>query len=183
MTFLSSLFKKREPSVFEIDPLRDLMVSAIPQPKKKEKLPLTAEQVESDKRLTNFASDVALNKLIDISKNKTVQNIGSSLFDAGVRKLGLVGGGLVPGRKMKLMPIPYKPLVLMKNGGLLNRKLQTKGGRVRGKDVGNVDTISCVLAVNEIVIPRQIAMNKVFKNMLTKDYNYNQKKGKFNPKK
>lgn len=71
-------------------------------------------------------------------------------------------------RRIGLMPVPNKPLELMK-----------KGGRVLGRDIGNIDTVPAVLAVNEIVIPRRISTTKKFKNYLTKNYNYNQKLGKF----
>jgi hypothetical protein len=60
-----------------------------------------------------------------------------------------------------------------------NTQLKKLGGKVKGKDVGNVDTVPTLLAVNEIVIPRKIAQSKKFKNYLSKNYNYNQKNGKF----
>lgn len=88
---------------------------------------------------------------------------------------------------MKIMPLPFKQPEYMNLGGELmsklqnthNMKLQKHGGKVKGKNVGNVDTIPTMLAVNEIVIPRRISMKPTFKKMLNKKYNYNIKKGKF----
>lgn len=60
-----------------------------------------------------------------------------------------------------------------------NKMLYKLGGKIRGRNVGNIDTIPTMLAVNEIVIPRNISKTKKFKNYLSKNYNYNQKTGKF----
>ena len=99
-------------------------------------------------------------------------------------------GGLVIGnpRRVGLMPVPIpfvEPQIMALGGAVMakqmahNTQLKKLGGKVKGKNVGNVDTIPTLLAVNEIVIPRKIAQSKKFKNYLKKNYNYNQKTGKF----
>lgn len=89
-------------------------------------------------------------------------------------------------QKMRIMPIPFVEPQLMNLGGnviakqnIHNMKLQRLGGKVKGKNVGNVDTIPTMLAVKEIVIPRRIATTKKFKNYLKNNYKYNIKKGVF----
>lgn len=107
------------------------------------------------------------------------------------RTLGLFRqGGLVIGnpRRVGLMPVPIpfiEPEIMALGGAVMakqsahNTQLKKLGGKVKGKNVGNIDTIPTLLAVNEIVIPRKIAQTKKFKKYLKKNYNYNQKTGKF----
>ena len=95
------------------------------------------------------------------------------------------GGNVVKNGRMKLMPIFRDPQFMILGGEATarqdahNKMLYKIGGRIRGKNVGNIDTVPTMLAVNEIVIPRNISKTKKFKNYLSKNYNYNQKTGKF----
>ena len=90
-------------------------------------------------------------------------------------------------QRMRIMPLPFKEPIYMNLGGYVmsqnqrthNMKLQKIGGKVKGKNVGNIDTIPTLLAVNEIVIPRRISMKPTFKRMLKKKYNYDIRTGKF----
>ena len=74
------------------------------------------------------------------------------------------------------VPIPFVEPQIMALGGAVmakqmahNTQLKKLGGKVKGKNVGNIDTIPTLLAVNEIVIPRKIAQTKKFKNYLKKN--------------
>jgi hypothetical protein len=131
----------------------------------------------------------------DRIKNNVIKLIG--LQDKGLgdklgfaRSLGLFKQGGLVGypRRVGLMPVPIpfvEPQIMALGGAVMskqiahNTQLKKLGGKVKGKDVGNVDTVPTLLAVNEIVIPRKIAQSKKFKNYLSKNYNYNQKNGKF----
>lgn len=132
----------------------------------------------------------------DRIKNNLIKLVG--LQDKGLsdklnlaRSFGLFKqGGLVIGnpRRVGLMPVPIpfvEPQIMALGGAVMakqsahNTQLKKLGGKVKGKNVGNVDTVPTLLAVNEIVIPRKIAQSKKFKNYLKKNYNYNQKTGKF----
>ena len=96
-------------------------------------------------------------------------------------------GGNVIGypRRVGLMPVFREPQFMVLGGEATarqdahNKMLYKLGGRIRGKNIGNIDTIPTMLAVNEIVIPRNISKTKKFKKYLSKNYNYNQKTGKF----
>ena len=129
----------------------------------------------------------------DRIKNNLIKLVG--LQDKGLgdkltfaRTLGLFKQGGLVGypRRVGLMPVPFvEPEVMALGGAVMakqsahNTQLKKLGGKVKGKNVGNIDTIPTLLAVNEIVIPRKIAQTKKFKNYLKKNYNYNQKTGKF----
>lgn len=96
------------------------------------------------------------------------------------------GGNVVKNGRIKLMPVFRDPQFMVLGGEATarqdahNKMLYKLGGKIKGKNVGNIDTVPTMLAVNEIVIPRNISRTKKFKNYLSKNYNYNQKSGKFN---
>ena len=130
------------------------------------------------------------------AETKSAEDIytkGKKLYDVYQmgKTLGLFKqGGLVMGypRRVGLMPVPIpfvEPQIMALGGAVMSRQiahntqLKKLGGKVRGKNIGNIDTIPTLLAVNEIVIPRKIAQSKKFKNYLSKNYKYNQKNGKF----
>ena len=103
------------------------------------------------------------------------------------KTLGLFkqGGAVGYPRRVGLMPVPIpfvEPEVMALGGAVMakqsahNTQLKKLGGKVKGKNVGNIDTIQTLLAVNEIVIPRKIAQSNKFKNYLSKNYNYDKKK-------
>jgi len=141
------------------------------------------------------ASMLGLNDGGEVLKRNAIKLIG--LQDKGLadkltfaRSLGLFkqGGAVGNPRRVGLMPVPIpfvEPEVMALGGAVMakqsahNTQLKKLGGKVKGKNIGNIDTIPTLLAVNEIVIPRRIAQSKKFKNYLKKNYNYDQKKGKF----
>jgi len=162
----------------------------------------TKEEKKADANayLKNLGIGLAGAGVKKIVQSDTAKNLAVDLANTVGKSMGMKKGGKVKrhklidraafssgGQVMKLMPMPTPrrpppPIMPFNQGGAVLDMpfIMKKGGKVKGKNVGNIDTVPSILAVNEIVIPRSIATTKKFKNYLTKNYNYNQKLGKFN---